>query len=123
MLQLHFQHGVSCVEDCNIDLSWDDAMPNLPTAAATRRIIARDPVAQARFFDLMMRIFFEELLGILPPYQQERFAVGLPRTFEDGMATSLNGGIFGDIASLCGQLETQGRTCIDNLYCFAVRLL
>ncbi|CAK9081626.1 unnamed protein product [Durusdinium trenchii] len=110
MLQLHLQtNGIAEVEAQSICLDWDDEIPGLPTAATMRRIIARDPVSQARFFHLMMKIFFEELLGIEPTFQKERYAVGFPRCFEDGMATSLYGGIFGDIAALCGPLETQGR--------------
>ena len=111
MLQLHLQtNGIAEVEAQSICLDWDDEIPGLPTAATMRRIIARDPVSQARFFHLMMKIFFEELLGIEPTFQKERYAVGFPRCFEDGMATSLYGGIFGDIAALCGPLETQGES-------------
>ena len=80
----------------------------LATAAAMRRVIARDPVSQARFFALMMDIFFEEVLGVLPPLWRESYRVGYAREFEDGMATSLSGGVFGDVAAFCGPLETQG---------------
>ena len=57
----------------------------------------------------MMDIFFEEVLGILPPLKRESYRAGLHATFEDGMASSLQGGVFGDVAALSGPLETQGR--------------
>lgn len=56
----------------------------------------------------MMEIFFEEVPGALPPLWRESYRVGYAREFEDGVATSLKGGVFGDIAALCGPLETQG---------------
>jgi hypothetical protein len=74
-----------------------------------RRIVAMDPVSQARCFALMMDIFFEEILGILPPLKRESYRAGMHATFEDGVASSLQGGVFGDVASLSGPLETQGR--------------
>eukprot|EP00435_Cladocopium_sp_Y103_P064327 s1426_g26.t1 len=116
--ELHLQqHGVAQFESCSLNLDREEAVPELPDAAAMRRVIAQDPVAQARFFELMMSIFFEELLGIVPPFRCERYLVGLARTFEDGMATSLRGSIVGDIAALCGPLETQGSLMMS---CFAV---
>jgi hypothetical protein len=84
-------------------------MPELPSAAAMRRIVASDPVAQARCFALMMDLFCEEVLGILPPLAKGSFRVGVAATFEDGIASSLQGGVFGDIVALNGPLETQGR--------------
>lgn len=107
LLQLHYQ-GTK-VEECSIDLDWDAEMPQLPNAAAMRRIIARDPVAQARCFALMMDIFCEEVLGILPPLKKGSFRVGAAAMFEDGVASSLQGGVFGDVLALNGPLETQGR--------------
>ena len=109
LLQLHLQNdGVAEVEEFAIALDWSQEAPDMPTAAAMRRVIARDPVSQARFFALMMDIFFEEVLGVLPPLWRESYRVGYAREFEDGMATSLSGGVFGDVAAFCGPLETQG---------------
>ena len=107
LLQLHLQNVK--VEECKIDLDWEAEMPELPSAAAMRRIVASDPVAQARCFALMMDLFCEEVLGILPPLTKGSFRVGVAATFEDGIASSLQGGVFGDIVALNGPLETQGR--------------
>ena len=107
LLQLHLQNAK--VEECKIDLDWEAEMPELPSAAAMRRIVASDPVAQARCFALMMDLFCEEVLGILPPLAKGSFRVGVAATFEDGIASSLQGGVFGDIVALNGPLETQGR--------------
>ena len=106
LLQLHLQNAK--VEECKIDLDWEAEMPELPSAAAMRRIVASDPVAQARCFALMMDLFCEEVLGILPPLAKGSFRVGVAATFEDGIASSLQGGVFGDIVALNGPLETQG---------------
>ena len=48
-------------------------------------------------------------MGILPPLAKGSFRVGVAPTFEDGIASSLQGGVFGDIVALNGPLETQGR--------------
>ena len=69
----------------SLQLLWTQDMP---TAAAMRRVIA-----QARFFALMMDIFFEEVLGVLPPLWRESYRVGYAREFKNGMATSLSGGV------------------------------
>ena len=45
-------------------LNLDDEMPALETANEMRRILASDPVAQAKFFNLMMQLFFTHILGI-----------------------------------------------------------
>ena len=110
LLQLHLQAtaGVA-VEECAIAVDWDMEIPGLPTAGAMRRIVARDPVSQARCFALMMDLFFEEVLGTLPPLKKESYRTGVAATFEDGVASSLQGGVFGDVSALSGPLETQGR--------------
>ena len=109
LLQLHLQSASGTVEKCEVALDWDNEMPQMPSAAAMRRIVAMDPVSQARCFALMMDIFFEEVLGTLPPLKRESYRVGQHATFEDGIASSLQGGVFGDVAALSGPLETQGR--------------
>ena len=94
LLQLHLQSASGTVEKCEVALNWDNEMPQMPSAAAMRRILAMDPVSQARCFALMMDIFFEEVLGTLPPLKRESYRVGQHATFEDGIASSLQGGVF-----------------------------
>ena len=108
LLQLHLQGG-SRVEAYEVDLAWDLEAPALPSLSAMRRILAADPISQARFFDVMMTLFFEEILGTLPPLTRASFRGGLARDFEDGFAASTHAGCFGDVAAFCGPLETQGR--------------
>ena len=84
-------------------------MPKLPSASVMRRILAADPVAQARFFYVMIELFLKEVIGIVAPLRKERFPDFSMENFEDGMAGSTFGGCFGDVACLCGRLETQGR--------------
>ena len=48
-------------------------------------------------------------MGILPPLKRESDQVGIHATFEDGVASSLQGGVFGDVTFLNGPLEKQGR--------------
>ena len=55
-----------------------------------------------------MDIFFEEILGILPPLKRESYRAGMHATFEDGVASSLQGGVFGDVASLSGRWRRKG---------------
>jgi hypothetical protein len=50
LLQLHLQGADGTVEDCEVALDWTNEMPSMPTAAAMRRIVAMDPVSQARCF-------------------------------------------------------------------------
>ncbi|CAK9066630.1 Transketolase, partial [Durusdinium trenchii] len=108
LLQLHLQGG-SRVEAYEVDLAWDLEAPALPSLSTMRRILAADPVPQARFFDVMMTLFFEEILGTLPPLTRASFRGGVARDFEDGFASSTHAGCFGDVAAFCGPLETQGR--------------
>ena len=75
-IQLH--HQATKVEEHGVDLDWAVEMPQLPSAASMRRIVARDPVAQARCFAFMMDIFCEEVLGILPPLRKGSYRVGAP---------------------------------------------
>ena len=44
--QLHLQNdGVAEVEDFTVALDWSQEAPDMPTAAAMRRVVARDPVS------------------------------------------------------------------------------
>ena len=109
LLQLHTQGVDGQVENYEVSLGWDLEQPILPCVTAMRRILAADPVSQARFFDLMMTLFFEEVLGCLPPFKRASFRAGQAGVYEDGFAASTFPGCFGDIAAFCGPLETQGR--------------
>ena len=51
-------------EQCCVDLLEEE--PAVPSAREMLRIIARDPVAQALFFILSMRLFCEHVLGTGP---------------------------------------------------------
>ncbi|CAK9076536.1 Transketolase [Durusdinium trenchii] len=104
LLQLHLQGG-SRVEAYEVDLAWDLEAPALPSLSAMRRILAADPVSQARFFDVMMTLFFEEILGTLPPLTRASFRGGLARDFEDGFAAPTHAGCFGDVAGFCGSMH------------------
>eukprot|EP00435_Cladocopium_sp_Y103_P034891 s3736_g9.t1 len=111
-LQLHLPSAAeTVVEECRICLDSDLETPVLSNAVAMRRIVAKNPDALLCPHD---DIFFEQVLGILPPLKKESYRIGLPATFEDGVASSLQGGIFVDVASLSGQLETQGRGSMSN---------
>ena len=109
LLQLHMQGLDGKVENYDVDLRWDLEDPVLPSLAAMRRVLAVDPVSQARFFDLMMTLFLEEVLGTLPAFTRASFRAGKAQVYEDGFAASTFPGCFGDIAAFCGPLETQGR--------------
>ena len=107
LLQLH--GNASSTESFEVNLNWEEEMPKLPSASVMRRILAADPVAQARFFYVMIELFLKEVIGIVAPLRKERFPDFSMENFEDGMAGSTFGGCFGDVACLCGPLETQGR--------------
>ena len=64
LLQLHGKQY-------QLSANLDDEMPELETANEMRRILASDPAAQAKFFNLMMQLFFTQILGILEPLQSE----------------------------------------------------
>ena len=109
LLQLHCgPDSGDMVESFVINLDWESEQPQLPSASAMRRILASDPVSQAKFFDLMMKLFLEEVVGVHGTLERELFWPTHARGFEDGMAGSTFGGCFGDVAALCGPLETQG---------------
>ena len=50
-------------------LSLLDEAPTMPTASRMLEILAENPVAQARFFVLSMRLFLEHVLGVKPCLQ------------------------------------------------------
>ena len=74
------------------------------------RSIACNPVAQARFFILSMRLFCEHVLGLGPfdnRFRHNGRADGV--VFPDGYAASAMGGAMNMIASLHGPIEEQAR--------------
>ena len=75
--------------------------------------LARDPVGQTRVFHLMMRLFFQHVLGVRPDCIESRRGSRRPNPREwctDGMAASACApGIFGPVAAFRGEVEAQGR--------------
>ena len=96
------------MERYSVDLL--DECPSMPAAEEMLRIIARDPVAQARFFILSMRLFCEHVLGTGPFDSQLRHnAAADGVVYPDGYAASLLGAAMNLIASLHGPIEEQAR--------------
>lgn len=75
--------------------------------------LAKDPVGQTIVFHLMMRLFFQHVLGVRPECIESRRGAkrSIPREWcTDGMAASACGpGIFGPVAAFRGEIEAQGR--------------
>ena len=87
-----------------------DECPDVPKADEMLRIIARDPVAQARFFIISMRLFCEHVLGTGPFDGSLRHHGRVDGVkFPDGYAASAMGGTMNMIASLHGPIEEQAR--------------
>ena len=81
--------------------SWrvlEEHAPAMPSTEEMLRRVARDPVSQALFFDLMVELFLEHVLGV---DMQQRHA--------DGVASSGGLGLFGCVLAFFGPVETQGR--------------
>ena len=57
-------HGAGGDEKYSVDLLEEE--PDVPSAREMLHIIAKDPVAQARFFIISMRLFCEHVLGTGP---------------------------------------------------------
>ena len=108
-------HGAGGDEQYNIDLL--DEEPVMPNARAMLRIVADDPVAQARFFIISMRLFCEHVLGTGPfdSWLRHNGHIGADAegaAFPDGYAASGLGGAFGMLAALHGPIEEQARLSI-----------
>ena len=101
LLQLHGRQY-------QLSVNLDDEMPALKTANEMRQILASDPVAQAKFFNLMMQLFFTIILGISEPLQREYLPAFGTQHHEDGFAATTFGGCFGDVGYVMGPIETQG---------------
>ena len=77
------------------------------------QIFAQDPVAQARFFIISMRLFCEHVLGTGPfdhCFRHNGWHDGA--AFPDGFAASGQGGAVGILAALHGPIEEQARLSI-----------
>ena len=75
--------------------------------------LAKDPVGQTLVFHLVMRLFFQHVLGVRPDCIESRRGAKRPDPREwctDGLAASACApGIFGPIAAFRGEIEAQGR--------------
>jgi hypothetical protein len=104
-------HGAGGEEEYQVNLL--DEEPVMPSAREMLRIVAEDPVAQARFFTLAMRLFCEHVLGTGPFDELLRHNGGLEGAqFPDGFAASGLGGGFGMLAAMHGPIEEQARLSI-----------
>ena len=104
-------HGAGGEERYTIDLL--DEEPTVPSQREMLQIVAKDPVAQARFFILSMRLFCEHVLGTWPFDALLRHNGSQDgAAFPDGFAASGLGGAFGMLAALHGPIEEQARLSI-----------
>ena len=85
----------------------------MPSAREMLRVIAQNPVAQARCFILSMCVFCEHVLGT-GPFDSILRHNGTHNgpAFPDGFAASGLGGSFGMLAALHGPIEEQARLSI-----------
>ena len=51
---------------------WVEEEPIIPSASRMVEILAENPVAQAKFFIISMRLFLEHVLGVMPFDEQLR---------------------------------------------------
>ena len=85
----------------------------MPSAREMLHIVAQDPVAQARFFILSMRLFCEHVLGTGPFDEFLRHNGWRDGAkFSDGFAASGLGGAFSMVAAMHGPIEEQARLSI-----------
>ena len=76
----------------------DKEAPEMFSVQGMNRVVARDPVAMAEFFDLTLRLFLRHVVGVCPELQA------------DGVASACGvGGVFGPVLAYFGPVETQGR--------------
>ena len=104
-------HGAGGEERYQVNLLEEE--PEMPSAREMLHIVAKDPIAQARFFILSMRLFCEHVLGTGPFDSLLRHNSWLDgAAFPDGFAASGLGGAFGMLAALHGPIEEQARLSI-----------
>ena len=91
----------------------DLAGVDLPRYRDMMQRLARDPVGQTRVFELIMRLFFQHVLGVRPEvvHSRRRAKVSGPREWcTDGVAASSSApGIVGPVRAFRGEIEAQGR--------------
>jgi len=101
-------HGGGVQERYEVNLL--DECPQMPCAREMLQLVAEDPVAQARYFILSMRLFCEHILGSGPFDELLRHNGWLEGpAFPDGFAASGLGGSFGMLAAFHGPIEEQAR--------------
>ena len=104
-------HGSGGDEKYTVDLLAEE--PTMPNAREMLQMIAKDPVAQARFFIITMQLFCEHVLGVGPVDSWLRHNGPLESgRFPDGFAASGLGGAFGMLAGFHGPIEEQARLSI-----------
>ena len=101
-------HGGGLQERYEINLL--DECPRMPSAREMLQLVAEDPVAQARYFILSLRLFCEHVLGSGPVDELLRHNGWREASaFPDGFAASCMGGAFGMLAAFHGPIEEQAR--------------
>jgi len=101
-------HGGGLEERYEINLL--DECPRMPCAREMLQLVSEDPVAQARYFILSIRLFCEHVLGSGPfddLLRHNGWCEG--PVFPDGFAASGLGGAFGMLAAFHGPVEEQAR--------------
>jgi ASC-1-like (ASCH) protein len=94
--------------------------PAMGSSEDMLRRVSRDPVSQAIFTDLMMRLFLKHMLGV---------RVEGDATFGDSVAATGAPGLFGDVQAYFAPLESQGRgglhahMCVWVLHPMQARIL
>ena len=69
--------------------------PEMYSIDEMNRVVARDPVAMAEFFDMILRLFLHHVVGVSPDLHA------------DGVASSCGvGGVFGPVLAFFGPVET-----------------
>jgi len=84
--------------------SWrlrEEHGPDMPTKQEMLRMVAADPVSQAIFFDIMMKLFLLHVVGV--DISDARWQ------YVDGVASATFIGIFGVVVAYFAPIETQGR--------------
>ena len=79
----------------------EDNAPAMPSTEEMLRRVAADPVAQATVTNLMLELFLEHVVGVLPG--------GVGAGVSDGVAGTGAVGAFGVVRAYFGPVESQGR--------------
>ena len=110
-LLVHLHDGAGGEDVIEVDLLAEE--PMTPSQREMLQLVAKDPVVQARFFTLSMRLFCELVLGTGPFDALLRHNGALDNAvFPDGYAASGLGGAYGMLAALHGPIEEQARLSI-----------